>query len=419
MKNNVDFIEYVNENELMFARFILKKAGVGTWIRDNRNDLVKLDENMISLWGMEGKWNTNEWISFSQNMLPKIFGLSEPDLNKLQNVFSGKDPDDLFVIEHGITRDDGVIKNFEVRIEVHSRDDNGIPIAITGVNIDTTSLIQLKKQSDEIKSAHKNTKDSINYASLIQQAILPHQEILNTYTKDSFIFWQPKDTVGGDIYFIEELKSKNEILIMVIDCTGHGVPGAFVTMLVKAVETQIIARINEGALKPNPADILAYFNKSIKTMLKQEKRSTSNAGFDGAIIYYDKKTQVLKFAGAETPLFYVDNGEVKIIKGDRYSVGYKKCDINYEYKEHTLNVHEGMKFYVTTDGFLDQNGGEKGFPFGKKRFVNIIKQHHKKPMNKQKEILIEHIREYESQIPNNDRNDDITVIGFETALSRI
>ena len=160
---------------------------------------------------------------------------------------------------------------------------------------------------------------------------------------------------------------------------------------------------------------MAHFNRTMKVLLKQEiKDAKSNAGWDGGIIYYNKKPQILKFAGAETPLFYVDrDGTFNTIKGNRYSVGYKKCNSDFEYKEHIIQVEEGMKFYCTTDGYLDQNGGEKDFPFGKKRFGNIIQEIHSKLMSKQKEIFIDKMYKYESQIPNNDRNDDITVITFE------
>ena len=189
-------------------------------------------------------------------------------------------------------------------------------------------------------------------------------------------------------------------------------------MLVKAVERQVIAKIMNdryGDIDISPAWIMGYFNRTLKKLLKQETLdSVSNAGWDGGIIYYNKKDKVLKFAGAETPLFYIDeNKEFQTIKGNRYSVGYKKCDSNYEYKETILEVKEGMKFYCTTDGYLDQNGGEKDFPFGKKRFGNIIKEYHTKPMSKQKEVFLYEMSKYENMIENNDRNDDMTVIGFE------
>jgi len=274
----------------------------------------------------------------------------------------------------------------------------------------------LDKAKKEIEAIHKHTRESIEYAALIQGAVVAQKEELKLYFKDSFVFWEPKDTVGGDIWLFNKLRHKDECLLMFIDCTGHGVPGAFVTMIVKAIEREIVSSLKKHPeFDISPAIIMAHFNKTMKILLKQEtKHSVSNAGFDGGIIYYNRRDQILKFAGAETPLFFIDkNQELKTVKGNRYSVGYKKCDIDYEYKESIIPVEEGMKFYCTTDGYLDQNGGEKDFPFGKKRFGNVIKENYTKPMDEQKEIFIDTITQYESMIANNDRNDDMTVIAFE------
>ena len=283
----------------------------------------------------------------------------------------------------------------------------------TAVFNDVTESEDSKKKLEEI---YKHTRDSIEYASLIQGALLPERTLIQKYFKDSFVTWIPKDTVGGDIWLFDELRHEDECLLFYIDCTGHGVPGAFVTMIVKAIEREIISKIKEDKnMDISPAWIMRYFNKTMKILLKQEDSSSlSNAGWDGGIIYYNKQEQILKFAGAETPLFYTDiHGELHTIKGNRYSVGYKKCDMNYEYKEVILEVEDGMKFYCTTDGYLDQNGGEKDFPFGKKRFSNIIKNNYKEPMAEQQTIFMLEMSEYENVIKNNDRNDDMTLIGFE------
>ncbi len=290
------------------------------------------------------------------------------------------------------------------------------------LNINLESRIEertkdLESSKKETEALYKHTREAIEYAALIQSAVLPDNNNMRKYFKDQFTIWHPKDTVGGDIYFFEELRHKDECLLFFIDCTGHGVPGAFVTMLVKAVEQQIIAEImnDETNMEISPAWIMAYFNRELKKLLKQEdKSSISNAGWDGGVIYYNKKDQIIKFAGAETPLFYTTkDGELKTIKGNRYSVGYKKCAMDYVYKETILEVEEGMKFYCTTDGYLDQNGGSKDFPFGKKRFGNIIKEYHTESMADQQEMFLYSMEEYETMIPNNDRNDDMTVIAFE------
>lgn len=189
--------------------------------------------------------------------------------------------------------------------------------------LNITEDLDIEKQ--KAQESNKKISDSIEYASLIQSALIPEKSLFTKYFKDSFTIWDPKDTVGGDIYLFEELRSEDECLLMVIDCTGHGVPGAFVTMLVKAIERQIIAIINsDDSIEVSPAWCLQYFNQTMKKLLKQENSDAiSNAGFDGGIVYYNKKEKIIKFSGAETPLFYIENGELKTIKGDRHSIGYK------------------------------------------------------------------------------------------------
>lgn len=273
-----------------------------------------------------------------------------------------------------------------------------------------SDITEQKDRELLINSLHKNVTDSIEYASLIQHAIIPANESFKKYFDDFFIIWEPKDTVGGDIYLFEELNN-DECLLMVIDCTGHGVPGAFVTMLVKAIERQIITILSNNMNKNiSPAWILKYFNLTMKRLLKQENsESISNAGFDGAIIYYNKKEKFIKYSGAEIPLFYIDD-EFKIVKGNRQSIGYKKSDENYEFIEHKIKVEKGMQFYITTDGYIDQNGGDKSFPFGKRRFKNLVENYKQNKFTEQKKIFINNLHMYQN---DEERNDDILLVGLK------
>lgn len=271
--------------------------------------------------------------------------------------------------------------------------------------------IALKESNQKINEAHKKITDSIKFASMIQNALLPKEDVITKHFEDAFVIWEPKDVVGGDIFFFEELRSHNELLLFVIDCTGHGVPGAFVTALVKAVEEQVISLIKNEDFEINPAKILAFFNRKLKHLLKQESEdSISNAGFDGGVLYYNKKKKVVRFAGAETPLFLIQNQEIKIIKGNRHSIGYKKSNANYEFTDHTIDVDQETLLYLTTDGFLDQNGGKKGFPFGKKQFKQLLSDHYQKNFSEQKKIYMAAIKKYQG---SEEKNDDMTFVGLK------
>ena len=284
------------------------------------------------------------------------------------------------------------------------------------VEILNTSLeMKIEEANKSLADTLKHTKESIEYAALIQSSLIPSNHIFRKYFEEYFVIWHPKDTVGGDIYLFNELRNEDECLIFCIDCTGHGVPGAFVTMLVKAVEAQLMAEIfNNPDMKISTSWVMGFFNNKLKKLLKQDDvDSISNVGWDGSIIYYNKKDMIIKFSGAESPFFYrKPNGEIITVKGTRKSVGYKQCVYDYEYKETVIKVEKGTKIYLTTDGYLDQNGGEKDFPFGKKRFLQIIENFGAESMADQQEMFMYEMLAYEEMIENNDRNDDITVIGF-------
>ncbi|MBF0265553.1 MAG: SpoIIE family protein phosphatase, partial [Gammaproteobacteria bacterium] len=269
--------------------------------------------------------------------------------------------------------------------------------------------IKVAERTRELAEINQYTRESIEYASLIQHALIVEPKIFNNYFEQSFAIWNPKDIVGGDIYLIEAL-NENEILIMLIDCTGHGVPGAFVTMLVKAIERQIVSKIYQTH-DFTPGGILESFNNQIKSLLKQEdKDSVSNAGFDGAIIHYNKENKELNFASANTPLFICKNQEVKIIKGDRYSIGYNSSERGYQFKNQKLTLTNDDTVYVTSDGYLDQIGGDRNFPYGKKRFKSFLSTVQNFDMAKQEQLFIDEIMNYQQGL---ERVDDVTVIGFK------
>ncbi|MBF0316857.1 MAG: SpoIIE family protein phosphatase [Nitrospirae bacterium] len=269
----------------------------------------------------------------------------------------------------------------------------------------------LKNERNRLEAAHKKITDSIEYASMIQNSILPEDSAIARYFGEHFVIWQPKDVVGGDIYIIDELSQQNECIVSVIDCTGHGVPGAFVTMLVRTIWSNVVDSIKTDNGGCTPGRIFSMFNNSLRELLKQDVvDSQSNVGFDGGVFYLNRKRGIVRYAGANVPLFVCRNGHVGIIKGDRQGVGYKKSNPDYVYHDIELDVVQGDIFYITTDGYLDQNGGEKDLPFGKSRLVSIIQNNWHIPMSEQREVLLVQLDSYQAQA---DRNDDITVVGLK------
>ncbi len=270
---------------------------------------------------------------------------------------------------------------------------------------------KIKARTIALENAHQSIKSSIEYASLIQGALIPEKELFEQYFSDSFALWSPKDVVGGDIYLFNVLSNDDECLLMVIDCTGHSVAGAFVTMLVKAIEQQIIEDIIHRKEPVSPAEILSIFNKTMKNLLKQnDKNSVSNAGFDGGILYFNRKEHIIKFSGAETALCYIDDGIFKTLKGSRHSVGYKRSDPDFIFDEYVIEAKKGMRLYLSTDGYLDQSGGDKGFCLGRKKFRQAVESIQNKPMHQQQALLLSALTSYQGDY---ERNDDVTVIGIE------
>jgi len=309
---------------------------------------------------------------------------------------------------------DGYIKNF---IKTCIKKDGNyiiVSMSISLMNNGKEMLVSVKditKQQaieKEVIVAHKKIKDSIKFASIIQQAILPSIDIISNYTNDYFIKWIPKDVVGGDIYFVVELDSKEEVLFMVLDGAGHGVPGAFVTMIVKAIETQIVARIKEGALEPKPSKILEYFNRSLKTMLKQEKGSKSNAGFDGGVLYYNKNTKECRFSGAKTDLYLINNNKLDVICGDKKNVGFIRTKIDQKYTEHIVNLEKESKLYLSTDGLYDQEGENKS-RYGLERFEKLLIEINGYSFEEQSNIVIDSFNKFKGKI---NQTDDLTIIGI-------
>ncbi len=296
------------------------------------------------------------------------------------------------------------------------RDSKGKVLYSEGSAVDITEHKEKERAELEreiAEEANKKIMSSIQYAKSIQHSLLPNTDEVKACLPNSFFIWEPRDIVGGDIFLAEKLE--DGFIIAVVDCTGHGVPGAFMTMIASSGLRKIIK--DEGC--HDPAEILNRLNYFVKKTLRQDTAyAASNDGLDAGICFIeagDKRRETetgsrrrLIFAGAKLPLIYVINKEIIIIKGDRQSIGYKRSDLKFDYTDHYVRIEKGMAFYLSTDGFADQlDIGNRRL--GSKKFRELLKTVADLPFEKQSQILLE---AYEAHKGNRPRQDDVTVAGF-------
>jgi len=267
---------------------------------------------------------------------------------------------------------------------------------------------QLRSENIRMEKANHMIMDSIQYAKRIQSSLLPDLTQVKFDLPNSFFLWMPRDVVSGDMLYVKLVA--DGLIIAVIDCTGHGVPGAFMTMIASTNLRRIIREENCH----DPAEILKRLNFLIKTSLKQntEYAKSNNGldnGLDAAICFVKPHEKLLTFAGAKLPLYYIRNDFVTVIKGDKQSLGYKKSDLNFTFNNHIVNIEKSTSFYLSTDGFVDQLGGSKRLSFGKKRFKNWLLENSQQSFEQQSRTLLQAFNEYRG---DNDRQDDVTVMGF-------
>ncbi|MBF0319965.1 MAG: PhnD/SsuA/transferrin family substrate-binding protein [Nitrospirae bacterium] len=263
---------------------------------------------------------------------------------------------------------------------------------------------KLAHSYEKLEEANTHIMDSIQYASSIQRAILPQIQSLNGHMAEYFVIWRPRDVIGGDIFWFYGQHSN--FMIAIIDCTGHGVPGAIMTMLAGTTLNRVV---NESGYA-DPSKILTRMNILIRATLAGEKESVLyDNGLDIGICCVDKQTKTLTFAGAKISLFFASGPFVHEIKGDHESVGYQTSKPDYVFTNHTINIADEMNFYMMTDGMAGQVGGVAGIPFGKKRFREFIAANNTKPFQDQHTMLIELYDQYRA---DETQRDDVTVIGF-------
>lgn len=262
---------------------------------------------------------------------------------------------------------------------------------------------KLETAYHKIEEQNIHITDSIKYAKRIQTAIIPPASYVQGLLETAFVLYKPKDIVSGDFYWAREVN--NKIAIVAADCTGHGVPGAFMSMLGMSFLNEIV---KENYIS-NAGGILDELRIQIKTSLRQTgKKGEQKDGMDISLCIFDKDKKKVLFSGANNSMVLIRNNELTEVKADRMPIGI--YDNEYPFTNHVVDLEKGDLIYIHTDGYPDQFGGPKNKKFMMKKFRQLLHEIHQEPIEDQREILDKHLFDW---MGKNEQLDDILVIGVK------
>ncbi len=262
--------------------------------------------------------------------------------------------------------------------------------------------LQLKLRNEEITLKNREITDNVNYAKRIQTAILPDEKKIYQSLRNSFVLYLPKDIVSGDFYSFFPIEEGP--IILAADCTGHGVTGAFLSVVGNSLITQII---NEKKIT-DPGTILDQLNEAMIHTLNQ-RNSDSTDGMDIAICSFDLEKDILRYAGANRPLWLIRNNELLIHSPDKFPVGGLQILHEDNFKSHEIKLQKNDSIYIFTDGYADQFGGEKGKKLMTKKLKELLLSIHHQSMSDQKIYLKDFFEKWKGR---NEQVDDVLIIGI-------
>jgi two-component system, sensor histidine kinase LadS len=262
---------------------------------------------------------------------------------------------------------------------------------------------KVEERTQELSRRNKDITDSITYAKRLQEAILPQQHVVDTLLKEHFILYIPKAIVSGDFYWIHQ--KGNQVIFAAADCTGHGVPGGFMSILGHNILNLVVKEMDLS----NPGEILTEINKKVnETLSPSNDFMEGEYGMDIALVNFDRSKMEIQYAGAYNPLYIIRNGELLEKRADRVSIGKTSNNIVKDFTNHTIKVQKGDMIYIFSDGFADQFGGPGRRKFMLESFNKLLLEIHTLDVNEQKEKLRSVFYEWKG---SNDQIDDILVMG--------
>ncbi|MCX6295117.1 MAG: tetratricopeptide repeat protein [Bacteroidetes bacterium] len=267
----------------------------------------------------------------------------------------------------------------------------------------TISNNAIRLQKEELETHKKEITDSINYAKRIQESILPPDNFWKNCLPDSFIFYRPKDIVSGDFYWIEQ--KKEIVCFAAVDCTGHGVPGALMSVVGFNLLTQAVNEMNLTM----PSEILKHLDYGVtKTLRQSEDGKGVKDGMDLSLCSINLKTQELQYAGAYNSLYYVSDGIFNEIKSDKFPIGVNIDGKVDNYTNHAVQLKKGDCVYLFSDGYADQFGGPKGKKFKYNQLKELLHKNYLLPIEEQKQKLADVFDSWKGDL---EQVDDVVIIG--------
>lgn len=264
--------------------------------------------------------------------------------------------------------------------------------------------IKVESRTKELKEKNKQITDSLEYAGQIQHSVLPTDDQMHALFEDCFVLWQPRGIVGGDLYWLHQ--HDEGFLLAVIDCTGHGVPGALLTMSVSSTLDHIVDQM--GIREPD--EVLFYLNNILKDKLNQgDTDPYADDGLEISIISFVNGIDTLEYSGSRLRLFTLEGEKVAEYKGNRQTVGFKRSKKDQKFDLHRIKIRKNTRFFLTTDGYVEQSGGIKGYSLGWERFKSFLLS----GGNNMSDMKTHLEKQFEKFRSIHDLRDDVLVIGFE------
>lgn len=264
----------------------------------------------------------------------------------------------------------------------------------------------IEDKNKELEAKNNALNDSLAYAKLIQQSILPTTNFIASKFYDSFVFFSPKEMVSGDFYWYSEQKHFKYLAL--VDCTGHGVPGALMSM----IGNSLLNKIVDNKLSITPSEILTQLNKEVTCALQQssDTKVSQTDGMDITLCQINTLINEVTIASAIQNYFVVDDDKVKFFKGDNFSVGGVLSDHpDLHFTDYKIKANKELKVYMYTDGYTDQFGGIEGRKFMRCNLKKLISENHSLPMSKQKDIFSRVFEDWKREYK---QIDDVSLIGF-------